>query len=801
MYNDYLGHFALIKFQEQEEKVPEGSNRYWWKRIAPPLEFGSMHAILFQMGLIPLTMSRLSISAASSTVLNRFIPFNRMLRFHIHLGYTMVLIVFLATIFFFAFFGLLCSDGDASFCAKMTSEIMITGYCILAFLLVIGGSAFYRDRMPYEIFYALHHLVFIVYAIATAHTLDVAQRTQEKDRSQTFKWYSATLLYYLCDRAAMHMNHRYFTSIAASSAVSSSEGSRMAIIKLYRPTLFHFRPGQYCMLRIPAIDTHWHPFSIASGPDSDYLEFYIEVHAGTSWTNKLWGMIDNHGDQSLPKKQKFGYCKLSSETIVVEVRGPYGTEIHSGINEFSHVLAVGSGTGIVPMLSLLKHHIHQLRCLHPESYFQEQKLCDRKTQHLLDLNGMGNGKRHFDGPNSYANYTTNVCKGMNALMGKTQSRLSLSIGAMAQMDMSEKEQKTSLAHIRRESRKVKLGIYGGVMNLLPPVFGVSMIGLTLSWNTIPIELYDGMDKVLQVGTIVFQSLFALVAVAAHYQSPRFLAYTDAVIFVISAFVDWYWFVKGLWANFGPGDLTNYVLLLSYMIIRMWYDAVESKNKSWRKEVSRSGFLTLDKVTFIWVTRSASLVSKIVPDIIGLWDGLSKAWGEEAARKVCDISIFITDKDDDACTSLLKEVKGSSINELGAIKFQRPDLQDIIENHTIDRINDKRGVHSSTLLAFCGSPKLSAHIHHAKIANDISTVISGNSLHQMDFVSESYGSSKKSRETSIYPKPKQDITPKRVNTIYNDGVDRFDVEKHTEVLFSQECGSSFEIVSSYNGPFY
>ena len=41
-------HFFLIKFHEQEVNVPEGAPFYWVKRIAPPLEFGAMHAILLQ---------------------------------------------------------------------------------------------------------------------------------------------------------------------------------------------------------------------------------------------------------------------------------------------------------------------------------------------------------------------------------------------------------------------------------------------------------------------------------------------------------------------------------------------------------------------------------------------------------------------------------------------------------------------------------------------------------------------------------------------------------------------------------
>ena len=34
---------------------------------------------------------------------------------------------------------------------------------------------------------------------------------------------------------------------------------------------------QYAFLRLRSIDMAWHPFSIASGPRSLYLEFYIEV--------------------------------------------------------------------------------------------------------------------------------------------------------------------------------------------------------------------------------------------------------------------------------------------------------------------------------------------------------------------------------------------------------------------------------------------------------------------------------------------------------------------------------------------
>ena len=146
--------------------MPEAAPRYWAKRLVPPIEFGSMHAskckpinnmisfitrlilsnpcilfccfffssVLFQMALIPFTMSRYTIASFSNSSLNKYLPLDKALRIHIHLGYTMVSIVFSATIVFFIFFGLSCSEGEEAFCDKFTSEIMITGYCILGLL-------------------------------------------------------------------------------------------------------------------------------------------------------------------------------------------------------------------------------------------------------------------------------------------------------------------------------------------------------------------------------------------------------------------------------------------------------------------------------------------------------------------------------------------------------------------------------------------------------------------------------------------------------------------------------------------
>ena len=80
-----------------------------------------------------------------------------------------------------------------------------------------------------------------------------------------------------------------------SSAIMGSDGSKMIVLKLRRPTLLEFKPGQYAFLKCHGWgDSTWHPFSFASSPDSSELEFNIQVYEGNEWTNRLWDLLDEH---------------------------------------------------------------------------------------------------------------------------------------------------------------------------------------------------------------------------------------------------------------------------------------------------------------------------------------------------------------------------------------------------------------------------------------------------------------------------------------------------------------------------
>ena len=49
--------------------------------------------------------------------------------------------------------GNVCDDG-----VSFNSEIMSTGYTLFALVSVIALPAIFRNRVPYEVFYGLHHI-------------------------------------------------------------------------------------------------------------------------------------------------------------------------------------------------------------------------------------------------------------------------------------------------------------------------------------------------------------------------------------------------------------------------------------------------------------------------------------------------------------------------------------------------------------------------------------------------------------------------------------------------------------------
>jgi hypothetical protein len=93
-----FAHFFLLQYFNRAAQALD-SRFYWARRIIPSLEFGSMHAVLFQLALLPITMARhlVTTSGLISTSSLYFV--------HIHLGYTVCVTIIVAIVIVIIFFG------------------------------------------------------------------------------------------------------------------------------------------------------------------------------------------------------------------------------------------------------------------------------------------------------------------------------------------------------------------------------------------------------------------------------------------------------------------------------------------------------------------------------------------------------------------------------------------------------------------------------------------------------------------------------------------------------------------------
>lgn len=527
----------------------------------------------------------------------------------------------------------------------------------------------------------------------------------------------------------MHLNHKYRSRLVSSSTVVSSDGSKMIILNIRRPILFSFRPGQYAYLRVRTIDVHWHPFSIASDPASSDLVFYIEVHGDRSWSEKLWKMLEEENRSDI------------NRNLDVEVMGPYGSPL-ANISDFSHMLAIGTGTGIVPIISLLKQQVNQLLRLDPVSHFEDIRKHREKVENIENAEQSRRG--------TFFKRIARSCRPRKRYVAIEEAKadvvresIKYSISRCDHERLSIPEERSTMSQMKLAAFQATRSIYGTVALCVAPVIGLTLVGLMLSWNTINAQVQPGMTLALKYFTVGFQVCFAVVTLFI-WDTYDFLAYIDIAMTVISPFADWFYVLQC--DNFGflsPGELTLYSLLIGYMVIRLWIRAVVPCHRTWRSGTEEEGVRSTESFHIVWVCRSASLVSEILPDVNKIWVSLSAAWGKENASKVCRISIYVTDEDPGAQLYLEKEFYNLELYQKGCLYFTRPDFPSLITDHVTELIATTRNSHS--LLAYVGSPHLAGIIHRCKISNDIVTAITGHQQnHTMDYVSESYGGTSKTR---------------------------------------------------------
>jgi uncharacterized membrane protein len=402
------------------------------------------------------------------------------------------------------------------------------------------------------------------------------------------------------------------------------------------------------------------------------------------------------------------------------------------------------------MLSLLNQHIRQLVRLDPKSR-RVELLDHQKRVRQVELAESHRKKSIAKKVKScYSNRAVKLKTRQdtvsqtihNSLHAYETLKLRDATGAKQQGKDFVKDLGINRNEMKKAAFSATRSIYGVVMLAALAVFGFMLIALTISWNNNSFGIRNGMVTFLQVSTVLFQMSFAA-ATFFLWDGGQLLALIDTVFCVVAPFADLFWFKQyESSSELSEANVARYCILIGYMTARFWSTTVKPRHRSWKKATHNDGVSSLERLELVWICRSTALASELLPIMNEMWGSLVDCWGEENARAACRLQIYITDKDEAANEQLRREIENTAVYRSGAIHFGRPDLEKIIENHTLDLIATRRS--SCSVLAFCGSPELSMSLHQHKISNDMLTAITGNKRHQMEYVSESYGGVKKSK---------------------------------------------------------
>ncbi|KAJ1562207.1 ferric/cupric-chelate reductase [Nowakowskiella sp. JEL0078] len=189
---------------------------------------------------------------------------------------------------------------------------------LISFLTILTTSFTFIRRKFYGSFYFSHLIFFTIAVLSTVihYYLSIAVL-------------GLPLLLYVCDQLL-----RFFKIANRTASVKSMKKILPDVAAFTISAPFDFKPGQYVFLKIPKIDSTWHPYTII--PTKNHFEYTVIIQAAKakSWASRLIDLsINNFADDD------------------VYVDGPYGG-FALRVESYNVIVAVAGGIGITPFAAL-----------------------------------------------------------------------------------------------------------------------------------------------------------------------------------------------------------------------------------------------------------------------------------------------------------------------------------------------------------------------------------------------------------------------------------------------------------------
>ncbi|WJX35130.1 hypothetical protein P8452_23160 [Trifolium repens] len=179
-------------------------------------------------------------------------------------------------------------------------------------------------------------------------------------------------------------------------------------LHMSKPEGFEYKSGQYMFVNCASVSPfEWHPFSITSAPEDDYLSVHIKDFG--DWTNSLISKFSESCRK--PMDGKSGLLRVdcspgdkSPSTLPkplpkVLIDGPYGAPAQD-YKQYEIVLLVGLGIGATPMISIVKDILNNVKAIEDEEEITIEEgtrgKSTRSSQHKkTNLNNFKTRKAYF----------------------------------------------------------------------------------------------------------------------------------------------------------------------------------------------------------------------------------------------------------------------------------------------------------------------------------------------------------------------------------------------------------------------
>ncbi|PKA56301.1 Respiratory burst oxidase like protein F [Apostasia shenzhenica] len=350
-----------------------------------PTAKGAAETLKLNMALVLLPVCRNTITWLRSTRLSRAVPFDDNINFHKTIAAAIVVGVILhAGNHLSCDFPRLISSSDDSYRAYLSSDFgqrkpsyvrLLRGVEVLTGILMVASMAvaftfatrwFRRnvvklprplDRLTgFNAFWYSHHLFVVVYALLVVHGQFLYL---------VHHWYCKTTWMYLAVPIILYVGERTLRFLRAGYypvrllKVAIYPGNVLAL-QMSKPLAFRYKSGQYIFVQCPAISPfEWHPFSITSAPDDDYLSIHIRQLG--DWTRELKRVFSEaceppvHGKSGLLRADET--TRKSLPKLLID--GPYGAPAQD-YRKYDVLLLAGLGIGATPFISILKDLLNNI---------------------------------------------------------------------------------------------------------------------------------------------------------------------------------------------------------------------------------------------------------------------------------------------------------------------------------------------------------------------------------------------------------------------------------------------------------